>query len=117
VEFYDSRFSGKKELMASSHGQTSLKKNKRWECSNVTCVQAPVDPDEWQYLLETLAKELYDLSHQLQETHDAVPTVESSESNRSYSLHHPDETGTPTPVATPTGEDGAWNGKDPQRAA
>lgn len=83
-----------------SHRQSSTQRKTRWECRDVKCVAAPVDPHEWQYLLETLAQELYDLSHQLREQ------------SRSNSLHHPGNELEPlTPVEVTAGEDGAWNGK------
>jgi hypothetical protein len=102
------------------HKKSSLNfrnRRPRWECESVQLLANPIESTEWKYVLETVARELYDLSHQLQETHEVVQATESSESNRSYSLHHPGETETPTPVATRIGEDGASNGKDPQHAA
>jgi hypothetical protein len=74
---------------------------RRWECHQVKFVSVPVSVRDWRYLLETLAKELYDLSHQLREK------------SRSNSLHHPgNKSETLIPAETTVGEDdGAWNGK------
>jgi hypothetical protein len=72
---------------------------RRWECHQVKSVLVPVSLGDWQYLLETLAQELYDLSHQLQEK------------SRSNSLHHPsDEPKSSTSAEVMAGESGAWHG-------
>jgi hypothetical protein len=71
-------------------------------------VAVPTDLREWKYLLETLACELYDLSHQLRE----VGPIRSDES-RFNSLNHPGNEFEPlTPAEVTAGEDGAWNGKE-----
>ena len=43
------------------------RKHLRWECETVQMVLVPVKLKECQYLLETIATELYELSYQLQE--------------------------------------------------
>ena len=71
----------------------------------------PVDQKNWQYALESLAVELYELSHQLQ---DKV-AVSDFDNPRSHSLPHPNHSGQqskPLSPAEPAGEDGAWNGKE-----
>lgn len=90
------------------HRQSSLQRKRRinrWESRDVKCVPAPVDPREWQYILETLAKELYDLSYQLQDN------------PRSHSLPRPGEQLKPLTLAQAAGENGAWNGKDSLKLA
>jgi hypothetical protein len=91
-------------------------RRQRWECEIVQLIATPVDSTEWQYLLETLARELYDLGHQLQE---AVPVVQTrlGENTRSYSLHHPERTETQTPTDASVGEGGVRNGKEPYQPA
>jgi hypothetical protein len=70
-------------------------------------------PSEWKYLLETVAQELYDLSHQLQDG-DPIGLADS----RSPSLLHLSEPiKTLTPAGVSAGEDGTWNENDSQHAA
>jgi hypothetical protein len=90
------------------HKSPSPSSKPRWECVDVKLVAAPADPKEWKYLLETLAQELYDLSHQLQ----GVERSGSTSNLRSYSIAHPSQIETQTPAATVTGEDGVSDGKE-----
>ena len=39
----------------------------RWECEAVQLIVSQVESKEWRYALETVASELYDLSHQLRD--------------------------------------------------
>lgn len=88
----------------------------RWECEAVQLIASQVESKEWRYALETVASELYDLSHQLRDVASVVQT-RLNENTLSTSLRHPDETITPTPAENSVGEDGVWNGKEPHKLA
>lgn len=88
----------------------------RWECEAVQLIASQVESKEWRYALESVASELYDLSHQLRDVGQVVQT-RLNENTLSPSLRHPDEIETPTPATTVVGEDGVWNGKEPYQPA
>ena len=55
----------------------------RWSCDRVKRVRVPVDLNEWNHILEIIAKELYQWSHQLQ---DQETETSISCDHRSHSL-------------------------------
>ena len=85
------------------------RKHLRWECETVQMVSVPVKSKEWQYLLETIATELYELSYQLQE-----PSP-SAVSDTTSSLH-PIENKKP-PLTTSTEDIGDQNVNNTKNAA
>lgn len=54
-----------KEVPEVKKSQGSKKSKPRWECQSVKCVPINLKTSEWEQLLATLAREMYDLSHQL----------------------------------------------------
>lgn len=103
-----SKPSGKEKAIMAIHNQPFSKLTKRWQCVHIKRIATPAKSRDWQYLLETLAQELYDLGHQLQ---DARP-IRPGDNTRSYSLPCLGEhLKTKTPAGSPAGEIGAWNGK------
>lgn len=97
--------------------RSSSNTKRRWECGSVTRVTCRVDEAEWQSVLETVARELYELNHQLQDNGLTPRGVLDGHQDQSHSLPNQALGPTLTPGVYSPGEDGVSNGKESPRLA